>query len=148
MQRIDVPFEKLHKDARVPCYGSLQAAGADLFHADHQSITINPGKRKLIKTGIAMAIPEGYYGRIAPRSGAAYKNGIDVLAGVIDCDYRGDVGVILINFGEVPVYVHPGDRIAQIIFERCEQANFSLIQSGDSLPKSRRGHHGFGSTGT
>jgi len=101
--------------------------------------------RKLVKTNISISIPEGYYGRIAPRSGLAYKNGIDVLAGVIDSDYRGDIGVILFNSDhnlDFPVNV--GDRIAQIIIEKCHSVNWETVEN---LEASVRSEKGFGSSG-
>ena len=90
-----VELKLLSEAAKTPTKGTNQAAGYDLYAA--QNAEIDPLKRALIKTNISIAIPKGYYGRIAPRSGLAYKNGIDVMAGVIDSDYRGDVGVILYN---------------------------------------------------
>jgi len=143
---IHVPMKLLSNSAQMPHYGSGDAAGMDLY-ADlgHQGvIQINPGERKLIKTGIAMAIPPGYYGRVAPRSGLAYKNGIDVMAGVIDSDYRGELGAILINFGDTAFNVHNGDRIAQLIFERYSPAYAYKVAV---LPGTERGDRGFGSTG-
>ena len=106
--------------------------------------SIPMGGRALIPTGISMAIPHGWYGRIAPRSGLAWKSGIDVLAGVIDADYRGDVGVIIINLGSTPFQIRHGDRIAQIIIERCADAQLVPCQQ---LPETVRGDAGYGSTG-
>lgn len=139
---MNIPTQKLSDLAKLPQYSSEEAAGADLYAAEN--VIIASGERALIKTNIALAIPEGYYGRIAPRSGLAYKNGIDVMAGVIDSDYRGDVGVILLNTGKNPFVVSVGDRIAQIIFQRYFKAAFL---EKDSLEDSKRGSGGFGSTG-
>jgi dUTP pyrophosphatase len=126
----------------IPSRGSEFAVGLDLQAAE--SHVIEPGKRQLIKTGFAVQIPDGHYGRIAPRSGLAYKHGIDVLAGVIDIDYRGDVGVILINTCENSFTVNMGDKIAQLIIEACSYPETSEV---DALPDTVRGEGGYGSTG-
>ena len=143
---IHVPMKLLSRTAQLPHYGSSDAAGMDMY-ADEQppeGTKINPGERKLIKTGVAMAVPPGYYGRIAPRSGLAYKHGIDVMAGVIDGDYRGDVGIILINLGNTAFEVHTGDRVAQMIFELFSPAYAYQVAV---LPGTGRGDEGYGSTG-
>ena len=109
-------FHKLSSNAMAPVRGSEFAAGMDLFAAEAKTI---PSKgRALVKTDLQVALPDGCYGRIAPRSGLAYKKGIDVGAGVIDQDYRGNVGIILFNFGDDDFVVEQGDRIAQFILER------------------------------
>jgi dUTP pyrophosphatase len=143
---IHIPIKLLSRNAQMPHYGSSDAAGMDLYAdvGDLGVVQINPGERKLIKTGIAMAIPPGYYGRVAPRSGLAMKNGIDIMAGVIDGDYRGEVGAILINFGSAAFNVHTGDRIAQLILERYAPAYTYKV---GVLPGTKRGTGGFGSTG-
>tara|TARA_Y100001970_G_C14101997_1_gene785981 strand:- start:608 stop:1030 length:423 start_codon:yes stop_codon:yes gene_type:complete len=132
-----------HIDARMPTRGSDQSAGYDLYSVE--SVTIPPRTHKLIKTGISIALPEETYGRIAPRSGLAYKYGIDVFAGVIDRDYRGEIGVILFNSSDVPFQVNVSDRIAQLIVERI--ALIPIIQAGNTLDMTERGEGGFGSTG-
>lgn len=134
-------FQKLSETAQAPTYSSEGAAGADLF--SDEDIKIPSGERRLIKTNIALEIPRGYYGRIAPRSGLANKFGIDVLAGVIDSDYRNGIGVILLNTGKEDFSVKKGDRIAQIIFE---QYFWTAFFEG-ALCDTRRGKNGFGSTG-
>lgn len=138
----------LTKNAQMPEYESEDAAGMDLrvdfTGTGAESFVLEPGKRHLFKTGISVAAPDGYYARIAPRSGLAYKKGIDVMAGVIDRDYRGEVGVILVNLGQEPVTITQGDRIAQMILERCGQA---VIKHVDELFSTERGAGGFGSTG-
>lgn len=140
-----VLITKNDKSAIVPTRGSVKAAGYDLYSTEFH--ILKPGERKLFKTGLSMAIPEGMYGRIAPRSGLAFKKGIDVLAGVIDEDYRGDVGVILINFGNEDFNVMVGDRIAQIIFEIYNEVSFEeQSNSQESLGNTERGSGGFGST--
>jgi dUTP pyrophosphatase len=152
----------LNRYATLPTYGSNGAAGLDLCanffsergHAPephgHGLFTVDdyfdlaPGQRHLFKTGLAVAIPPSHYGRIAPRSGLAYKAGIDVMAGVIDEDYRGDVGVILINLGSEPYRVKHGDRIAQLIIEKYTPV---LVVPTASLDDTNRGASGWGSTG-
>ena len=139
---MNVKIKKLNDKATVPSYKTPQAAGCDLCSTEFY--ILKPGERKLFKTGLAMAIPAGVYGRIAPRSGLAFKDGIDVLAGVIDEDYRGDIGVILINHGAVDKNVFSGDAIAQLIFEKYERATeFSVV---DSLDETVRSDGGYGST--
>jgi dUTP pyrophosphatase len=136
-----LPIQKLEPSARIPTKGSVSAAGYDLYAVE--SCFIEKGHRATVKTGIAVAIPEGHYGRIAPRSGLAAKNGIDVLGGVIDADYRGELKVILQNNGEF-LRITDGDRIAQLIIERCYDAE--LVEFPE-LPPSDRGQGGLGSTG-
>ena len=131
---------KLNESATLPTKGSAKAAGYDLSSID--GYTLQPGERRLFKTGLSFEIPEGMYGRIAPRSGLAFKRGIDVLAGVIDEDYRGEVGVILINLGRNPETFVAKDKIAQIIFEFYNDVD---IIEGE-LENSERGAGGFGST--
>ena len=139
---VTIQFKKLSTLATVPTRGSEFAAGYDLYSTE--GYTLQPLERKLFKTNIALAIPNGLYGRIAPRSGLAYKDGLDTMAGVIDEDYRGDVGVILINLGDKPKEIKAGDKIAQIIFENYTEAGFSEVYS--ELPLSARAENGFGST--
>ena len=138
---ITIQFKKLNELAKTPTRGSVFAAGYDLYATEEY--TLVPMERKLFKTGITMAISSGVYGCIAPRSGLALKNGIDIMAGIIDEDYRGDIGVILINLGDKPFEVKIGDKIAQIIFEQYNPASFQEV---DELSSSIRGIDGFGST--
>ena len=139
-------FKKESATAIIPTKGSKGAAGFDLS-ADlglGQEIVLYPGRRLLISTGIAVATPPNTYFRIAPRSGLANKFGADVLAGVVDEDYRGVVGVILLNTGDEKIIIKHGDRIAQGIVELvvpCE------VEEVDELPPTDRGSNGFGSTG-
>jgi dUTP pyrophosphatase len=140
---LQINVKKLSENATIPTQGSSFAAGYDLYAAEDAVVVC--GTRKLIKTNISMEITPGYYGRIAPRSGLAYKNGIDVLAGVIDSDYRGDIGVILYNTdANIDFHVKKGDRIAQIIFEACYSATLNNV---DNLDNTLRQSGGFGSTG-
>jgi dUTP pyrophosphatase len=143
-ETLRINVKKLSETAKIPTQGSSLAAGYDLYAA-HDEVVM-PNERKLIKTNISVAIPEGYYGRIAPRSGLAFKNGIDVLAGVIDSDYRGDIGVILYNTDKNNTfYIKTGDRIAQIIIEDYYVANWETVNELDSTNREAKG---FGSTGT
>jgi dUTP pyrophosphatase len=140
---LQINIKKLSDNATIPTQGTNFAAGYDLYAAEDATIVC--GTRKLVKTNISMAITTGHYGRIAPRSGLAYKNGIDVLAGVIDCDYRGDIGVILYNTDkDIDFIVKKGDRIAQIIFEACYSVNFNET---NTLDNTVREGGGFGWTG-
>ena len=141
---LEINIKKLSENATIPTQGSAFAAGYDLYAAEDAVVVC--GSRKLIKTNISMEITPGYYGRIAPRSGLAYKNGIDVLAGVIDSDYRGDIGVILYNTdSNIDFTVKKGDRIAQIIFEACYTVS---LNDANTLDNTSRQAGGFGSTGT
>jgi len=138
-----VSVKKLDPSAIIPTRANKTDAGYDLYALE--DVEIPAINHKLIKTGIAMAIPEGYVGLIWPRSGLAYKNGLDVFAGVIDAGYRGDVGVILYNSRVTGHYqVKKGDRIAQILFQKVK--SFDLVQV-DNLDDTKRGEGGFGSSG-
>lgn len=134
--------KKLSEKARLPQRGSANAAGYDLCSAAEMIV---PAKGKaIVPTDLSIAVPHGCYGRVAPRSGLAVKNFIDVGAGVIDSDYRGHVGVVLFNFGEADFAVKEGDRIAQLVIERI--ATPEVVEVAD-LDCTQRGAGGFGSTG-
>jgi dUTP pyrophosphatase len=141
-----IGFKKLNEFAVIPTRGSDGAAGFDL-HANFSSPEghehISAMRRMLINTGISMEIPEGLFGMIKPRSGLANKHGIDVMAGVIDSDYRGEVKVLLINHGYEPFKVKHGDRIAQIVFMPYVSYASEVLESTETA----RGDGGFGSTG-
>jgi len=139
---MEIKIKLLSESAKIPTKGTDAAAGYDLYAAENGEI--DPLKRNLIKTNISIAIPKGYYGRIAPRSGLAYKNGIDVMAGVIDSDYRGDVGVILYNTGVEAFSYNRGDRVAQLIVEKCHKADWLEVED---LSETDRGDGGYGHTG-
>jgi dUTP pyrophosphatase len=139
---MEVKIKLLSEAGKTPTKGTDFSAGYDLYAAENGEI--DPLKRCLIKTNISIAIPKGYYGRIAPRSGLAYKNGIDVMAGVIDSDYRGDVGVILYNTGIEVFSFNRGDRIAQLVIEKCYKADWVQV---DDLSDTDRGDGGYGHTG-
>ncbi|XP_078190332.1 deoxyuridine 5'-triphosphate nucleotidohydrolase, mitochondrial isoform X2 [Callithrix jacchus] len=135
-------FARLSEHATAPTRGSARAAGYDLYSA--YDYTIPPMEKALVKTDIQIALPSGCYGRVAPRSGLAAKHFIDVGAGVIDEDYRGNVGVVLFNFGKEKFEVKKGDRIAQLI---CERIFYPEIEEVQALDDTKRGSGGFGSTG-
>jgi dUTP pyrophosphatase len=134
------------KDLPLPAYQSELAAGMDLLAAVAEPVTLAPGKRALIPTGIAIALPAGYEAQVRPRSGLAAKQGVTVLntPGTIDADYRGEVQVILINLGEAPVVIERGMRVAQMVISRIERAQ---LHETPALPATGRGSGGFGSTG-
>lgn len=134
------------EDAGFPSYASALAAGADVKAFIKEKIVLNPGCSSLIPTGLKMAIPPGYEIQVRPRSGLALKHQVTVLntPGTIDADYRGELGIILINHGKEPFVIEPGMRIAQIVLTKMEQAKFVKAQS---LSETIRGSNGFGHTG-
>lgn len=134
------------KDLPLPNYESVSAAGMDLRAALNETVVLKPGERKLIPTGLQMAVPEGYEAQIRPRSGLAIKNGITMLntPGTIDADYRGEVKVIAVNLGENDFEINHGDRIAQLVIAPVTQ--FPVVEV-DELTETERGEGGFGSTG-
>lgn len=134
------------KDLPLPKFMTNGAAGMDLYANVNEEVVIAPGTIKLIGTGIAIAIPNGYEGQIRPRSGLAIKNGISLVntPGTIDSDYRGEINIIMINFGEKPFIINRGDRIAQMIINKIEIP--SIIEVNE-LDNTNRGAGGFGSTG-
>lgn len=138
-------IKKLKDDAVLPAYATAGSAGMDISLCG-EAVTINPGERKLLPTGLALAIPQGYEAQIRPRSGLALKHGIILpnSPGTIDSDYRGELKIIVANIGDTPVTFQPGDRIAQMVIAKVEKAE--PVWS-DELPDSARGEGGFGSTG-
>ncbi len=136
-----IQFKKLNDTAIIPRRTSEGAAGFDIYCNDF--VTLRPGVHCLLSTGIAMAIPHGWVGLIWPRSGLAAKHGINVLAGVVDADYRGEVKASLINHGQDTVEFKPGDRIAQILFQPVLLQSIEVTELSDTV----RGDGGFGSTG-
>jgi len=137
-------FAKMSMGAIIPSKGSAGAAGFDL-HALKETV-ISAGDRGLVKTGIALQIPNDCYARVAPRSGLTFNHGINVGAGVIDCDYRAEIGVILFNHSKNDFVVNQGDRIAQLIFEKIYTGVPEEVEYSD-LSHTERGASGFGSTG-
>ncbi|XP_037694201.1 deoxyuridine 5'-triphosphate nucleotidohydrolase, mitochondrial-like [Choloepus didactylus] len=137
-----IRFARLSEHATAPTKGSARAAGYDLYSA--YDYTVPPMGKALVKIDIQIALPSGCYGRVAPHSGLAAKHFIDVGAGVINEDYRGNVGVVLFNFGTEKFEVQKGDRIAQLI---CEHIFYPEIEEVQALDVTERGSGGFGSTG-
>jgi dUTP pyrophosphatase len=136
-------FEKLDPRAVLPTRGSVSAAGLDLYSIEDASLP--PRERRLIRTGLAVAIPPGFYGRLAPRSGLATQKGIDVLAGVIDADYRGEIGCLLYNAGEELIDLPAQTKMCQLIIEKIITPTAVWV-GVDGLPQTSRGSGGFGST--
>jgi len=135
----DSPYE-------LPFYATKAAAGADLKAVLDEPLTLKPLERKVIGTGLKIALPEGFEAQVRPRSGLAAKHGISILnsPGTIDADYRGEIGVIIVNLSNEDFTIHPGERIAQLVLARFEQINWQITES---LSQTERGDGGFGSTG-
>lgn len=130
----------------LPTYATEDSAGMDLRAHLEEAVVLKPLERRLIPTGLHIALPKGYEAQVRPRSGLAYKHGLTVLnaPGTIDADYRGDIGVILINLSDQPFTVEPGERIAQLVVAPYTRAEFALV---DDLDATARGEGGFGHTG-
>lgn len=137
----EIHFLRLTDSAVLPSRGTEESCGLDIYSAE--GLTIKPGERGGVRTGIAVAIPSGSYGKIAPRSGLAMKYGIDTLAGIIDSDYRGEIICVLINLGQEEFRIEAGDRIAQLIVQSYQK----LTPKWEALDDTGRGGQGFGSTG-
>ena len=144
--KFSVNIKKLNEKAIIPTYGSEFSAGADLYACEGGDITIAPGETRLVRTGISMAIPQGFVGLIYARSGLASKRGLAPAnkVGVIDSDYRGEIMVALYNHSSEAQTVCDGERIAQMVFTAYMGANFLEV---DELDSTQRGEGGFGSTG-
>src|SRR5215204_598732 len=135
-------FKRLDDRATLPTRGSDSSAGLDIYSIE--DISIEPKQRVLARTGLAIAVPIGFYGRVAPRSGLAVKNGLDVLAGVIDSDYRGEVCCALLNTGDATLTLPSGSRLCQLIIEQIITPTPTWAED---LDETARGAGGFGSTG-
>ena len=135
-------FRRLDPRAVLPTRGSEAAAGLDLYSIE--PVTLSPGERRLIRTGLAVAIPAGHYGRVAPRSGLATRHGLDVMAGVIDADYRGEILCLLINSGSEQIDLPEGGKICQLIIEKIITPDAAWAEE---ISDTARGAGGFGSTG-
>jgi dUTP pyrophosphatase len=143
--QLDVLITRLDPTVPLPAYARPGDAGADLFAAE--DVDLAPGERALVRTGIAIALPDGYAGFVHPRSGLAARHGITLVnaPGTIDAGYRGEIKVILLNTDPArAVSLHRGDRIAQLVVQRVENVTFREVPA---LPESARGNNGFGSTG-
>jgi dUTP pyrophosphatase len=147
--QVDVDIVQLTHgaDLPLPAYATPDSAGMDLMAAVNESISLAPGERMMIPTGIAIALPSGFEAQIRPRSGLALKNGLTLLnaPGTIDSDYRGEIGVILVNHSQETFMVEHGMRIAQMVVAPVLQISWNAVSS---LSDSERGGGGFGSTGT
>ena len=147
IEKIQVSIQRMPgtEDLPLPSYMTAQAAGMDLTAAVEADVTILPGERKLIPTGVRVAIPEGYEAEVRPRSGLALHHGVTLVnaPGTIDADYRGEVGIILINHGQTPFIVRRGDRIAQMVVHRVCKVRW---KSCGALTPTTRGDGGFGHT--
>ena len=143
---LEILITKLDEQAVIPTYATLGDAGADLYSISE--VTLGPGERALIKTGITIAIPLGFVGLVHPRSGLGLKSGVSVVntPGTIDSGYRGEIGVVLINHDlEKSFTVKKGDRIAQLVIQKVENVQFKLVSE---LPDSQRSTGGYGSSGS
>lgn len=145
--QVNIKLKEGFEDLGLPKYQTVGSAACDLMAAIENTITINPGEHRLIPTGVFMEVPKGYMLHITPRSGLAFKNGISIVnsPGIIDCDYRGEIAIILINHGFNHFAVKRGDRIAQASFVKVEQGQFTKVEH---LSETSRGKGGFGHTGT
>lgn len=132
---------------QLPAYATIQSAGMDLRANLDEPVTLHPLERRLIPTGLHIALPEGYEAQVRPRSGLALKHGLTVLntPGTIDADYRGEIGVVLINLSQQDFVVNDGERIAQMVIARCEQGELVEVET---LDETERGEGGYGHTGT
>ena len=141
-------IKRLRKDHPIslPQYMTEGSSGMDLFASLEKDVTLEPGERRLFPTGITVAIPEGFEGQIRPRSGLAIQKGIGIVngPGTIDSDYRGEIGVLLINFGKEPFTIRNGDRIAQMVISQVFRVTLEEV---DDLPSTQRQGGGFGHTG-
>ncbi len=145
MSKLEIPVQRLNESAAIPAYAHDGDAGVDLYAA--VDLTVRPGERVPVPTGLKMAIPYGYEGQVRPKSGLALKHGITVLntPGTVDAPYRGEVGVIIINHDPKSEYeVKKGDKIAQMVFNKVEYVVFSEVSG---LEATARGAGGYGSTG-
>ncbi len=148
MERVPVKFKRLKKDKEflLPAYESEGSSGMDVRAYVNEPVILKPGEIRLIPTGLAVSIPLGYEAQIRPRSGLALSHGIGLVnsPGTIDSDYRGEIGVILINWGSEPFVIRKGDRVAQMVISRIYQAETLEVAELDETP---RGDGGFGHTG-
>ena len=142
---IEVKIQKIDKSAKLPHRMSTHAAGYDLYSCHQQNIILKKGEVKLVPTGIAISLPAGYEAQIRPRSGLAIKHGIGVLnaPGTIDADYRGEIKIILFNYGKEDFIITPGTRVAQMVIAKHEIVDFAVTEE---LDKTTRGSGGFGHT--
>ena len=143
MMKVKIVNKSKHS---LPSYSTQLSAGMDIRANINENIALEPGERKLIPTGLFISLPKGFEAQMRPRSGLALKSGISLVntPGTIDADYRGEIGVILINFSKELFTIHDGDRICQMVIKRYETVEWELC---DSLDETNRGDGGFGHTG-
>jgi len=147
MEPLEVEIKRVGSvEVPLPSYQSRRAAGLDLHAALPGKVTLEPGERELIPTGLSVAIPEGYEGHIRPRSGLALHHGVTVLnsPGTIDADFRGEIGIVLINHGREPFVVEPRSRVAQLVVGPVARV---VLREVEDLPPTSRASGGYGSTG-
>ena len=145
-QKVKVQFVKVHPKAKLPEYATEGASGMDLTNVLEESITLKPNGRAKVPTGLIMILPEGYEGQVRPRSGLAAKYGITLTncVGTIDSDYRGEMCCLMINLGNEPYTIAPSERIAQLVIAPVTHVEIEQIET---IPETKRGAGGFGSTG-
>jgi dUTP pyrophosphatase len=149
-ERLKLRVHRLRPElARLPAYATDGAAGLDLHAALEQPLRLQPGARAAVPTGLSIALPAGHEGQVRPRSGLARKHGVTVLnaPGTIDEDYRGEVQVLLVNLGNEPYEIAPGDRIAQLVIAKVTRVDVELADDAAALGTTPRGEGGFGSSG-
>ena len=145
--KLNVQFVKVHQNAKLPVYATEGAAGMDLVNVLEEPLALKPNERAKVPTGLVMILPDGYEGQVRPRSGLAAKYGITLTncVGTIDSDYRGEICCLMINLGNEPYIIQPGERIAQLVIAPVVQIETEFIPE---IPKeTKRGAGGFGSTG-
>jgi len=146
MEPVSIAVKRVRENARLPAYMTPGAAGMDLYAALAEPVVLNPGERCLIPTGIALAIPPGFEAQVRPRSGLALRQGVTMLnsPGTIDSDFRGEIGVIIVNHGQEPVTFAAADRVAQLVIAPVVRAR---LEESRQLEETARGDGGFGHTG-
>ena len=149
MERVILNIKRLDNnlDLPLPSYQSDSSSGLDIRAAVHKAITLKPGEIRLIPTGLSISLPKGYEAQIRPRSGLALRHGLGLVnsPGTIDADYRGEIGVIAINWGKKPFTIKRGDRIAQVVINKISRVR---VEEVDELDPTKRGKGGFGHSGS
>ena len=145
MEKVKVKIVRFKGNVELPKYATVHSAGMDLKACMDAPIELAPMQRTIVPTGIKIQLPEGYEAQIRPRSGLSAKKGIVAVLGTIDADYRGEVGIILMNLSTETFTINPGERLAQMVVKKYEKAEWEEV---DNLDESERGEGGFGSTGT
>lgn len=148
-KKVEVQFVKVNENAKLPVYATEEAAGMDLSNTLEKPLTLKPGERAKVPTGLIMVLPKGYEGQVRPRSGLAAKYGITLTncIGTVDSDYRGEMCCLMINLGQEDYTIQPGDRIAQLVISPVIQTATSFIDKVPEERETERGSGGFGSTG-